>query len=82
MKAISRRLAKLEDRFATRIAMPDGWAKEELLKRIAGITERCGDVMLEGPDLEAVSRQAEEWLDNWRRLRAKEATDNFTLMGP
>lgn len=49
MKAMSRRLAKLENRFASRIATPDGWAKDERMKRIEGIRTR---LLSEGHELE------------------------------
>ena len=70
-KAIGRRLAKLEDRFAPRIAMPDGWAKEELLKRLGGISMRLlpEDRELEGHAAEAVQQRLEEWLSAWRQRR-------------
>ena len=75
MKAITRRLAKLEDRLAPRIAMPDGWAKEELLKRLEGMHTRLlpEDRELKG-DAVAVARQRlEEWLSDWRKRRASRA---------
>jgi len=71
MKTITRRIARLEDRFAPRIAMPEGWAKEELLKRIEGIRTRLysGDRELEGHAADAAQQQVEEWLSDWRQRR-------------
>ena len=68
MKAISRRLAKLEDRFATRIATPDGWAKAEFLKRIEGMRTR---LLVEDRELEGDAAQQRflEWLSDWQQRR-------------
>lgn len=69
MKTITRRIARLEDRFASRIAMPDGWAKEELLKRLEGMRTRLflGEPDLEGDAADAAHQQVKEWLSDWRQ---------------
>ena len=70
MKTMSRRILKLEARFAPPLpATPDGWAREELLRRLAGVAERlrsAGVVADKEPDLAAVRERIEEWRRSWQ----------------
>jgi len=70
MRAISRRLSKLEARFAP-IVEPDddGSARKQLLSRIEAIRSRLRpeDLLPEGgPLVDAQRERIEEWLRDWR----------------
>ena len=74
MKAISHRLSRLEERFASRVAIPDGWsAKEELRERLASLAARSRPTHLgpeSGPDVEAARERVEQWLHSLRQRTA------------
>jgi len=70
MKAINRRLTKLEQRFAPPVVVVDGWsAKEELLKRLASLRARMRpeNVELDESAREAVRQRFQAWMRDWRK---------------
>jgi hypothetical protein len=60
MRTIHRRLSKLEARLAPALAIEDGWAYEELMKRLEDIRARTRpEDIPTGPALEAVQERVE-----------------------
>jgi hypothetical protein len=68
MRTIHRRLSKLEARFAPALAVEDGWAGEELLRRIEAMRShmRPEDIPT-GLALEAARERVEAWLRDFKR---------------